>query len=430
MAVETVKVKLWGSTIGYLHMQESGLIGFQYDRNFLGSGIEVAPLTMPLSELTYSFPALPEATYSGLPGIFADSLPDKFGNIVIRSYLLSQGRTENDLTALEKLCYVGQRGMGALEYEPSADLVDVGKEIDIDALTTLASDILSEKESLHIAHDQNMIAQLMQGSSSVGGARAKTLIAWKPDTGEIRSGQIDAGEGYGYWLLKFDDISNNRDKDQEPDSREYTRIEYAYYLMAEEAGIKMSECRLYRENGRAHFMTKRFDRTDDKGEKLHMQSLCAMVHMDFNSPRIYSYEDAFQVMRQLMLPHSDFLQLYKRMLFNEFARNYDDHTKNITFLMDKKGRWRLSPAYDMTFSYNANSIWVNAHQMLINGKADSITEADLREVAQKAGIKKAEAEKCMNQVREAVSKWRDFAEIAELSLKNTERIERFLKSEL
>lgn len=429
MAAETVKVKLWGSTIGYLHRQEDGLIGFQYDRNFLRSGIEVAPLTMPLSDLTYSFPALPEATYSGLPGIFADSLPDKFGNIVIRSYLLSQGRTENDLTALEKLCYVGQRGMGALEYEPSADLVDAGKEIDIDALTKLASDILSEKESLHIAHDQNMIAQLMQGSSSVGGARAKTLIAWNPDTGEIRSGQIDAGEGFEYWLLKFDDISNNRDKDQEPDSREYTRIEYAYYLMAEEAGIEMSECRLYRENGRAHFMTKRFDRTGDKGEKLHMQSLCAMAHMDFNSPRIYSYEDTFQVMRRLGLPHSDFLQLYKRMLFNELARNYDDHTKNITFLMDKKGRWRLSPAYDLTFSYNANSIWVNAHQMLINGKADSISEADLREVAKKAGIKKTEAEKSMEQVREAVSKWRRFAEAAEISPKNTERVENFLKAE-
>lgn len=428
MAVETVKVKLWGSTIGYLHRQENGLIGFQYDRNFLGSGIEVAPLTMPLSELTYSFPALPETTYMGLPGIFADSLPDKFGNIVIKSYLLSQGRTESDLTALEKLCYVGQRGMGALEYEPSTDLVDVGKEIDIDALTKLASDILSERESLYIAHDQNMIAQLMQGSSSVGGARAKTLIAWNAGTGEIRSGQIDAGEGFEYWLLKFDDISNNRDKDQEPDSREYTRIEYAYYLMAEEAGIRMSECRLYKENGRAHFMTKRFDRTGNEGEKLHMQSLCAMAHMDFNSPRIYSYEDAFQVMRQLRLPHSDFLQLYRRMLFNEYARNYDDHTKNIAFLMDKKGRWCLSPAYDMTFSYNADSIWVNAHQMLINGKAEGLAKADFREVAEKAGIKKAEAEKCMDQVKEAVSNWRSFAETAELSLKNTERIERFLKA--
>ncbi len=428
MAAETVKVKLWGSTIGYLHRQEDGLIGFQYDRNFLRSGIEVAPLTMPLSDLTYSFPTLSEATYSGLPGAFADSLPDKFGNIVIRSYLLNQGRTENDLTALEKLCYMGQRGMGALEYEPSTDLVDVGKEIDIDALTKLAADILSERESLHIAHDQNMIAQLMQGSSSVGGARAKTLIAWNPDTDEIRSGQIDAGEGFEYWLLKFDDISNNRDKDQEPDNKEYTKIEYAYYLMAEEAGIQMSECRLYKENGRAHFMTKRFDRTGNKGEKLHMQSLCAMAHMDFNSPRIYSYEDAFQVMRRLGLPHGDFLQLYRRMLFNEYAKNYDDHTKNIAFLMDKKGRWRLSPAYDLTFSYNANSIWVNAHQMLINGKADKITEGDFRAAAEKTGIKKAEAEKCMDQVRDAVLKWQNFAETAELSFQNTKRIESFLKA--
>ena len=182
------------------------------------------------------------------------------------------------------------------------------------------------------------------------------------------------------------------------------------------------------ENGRAHFMTKRFDRTGSQGEKLHMQSLCAMAHMDFNSPRIYSYEDAFQVMRRLGLPHSDFLQLYKRMLFNEYARNYDDHTKNIAFLMDKKGRWRLSPAYDLTFSYNANSIWVNAHQMLINGKADKITEGDFRTVAEKAGIKKAEAEKCMDQVMEAVSKWCSFAETAELSLKNTERIQSFFKA--
>lgn len=183
------------------------------------------------------------------------------------------------------------------------------------------------------------------------------------------------------------------------------------------------------ENGRAHFMTKRFDRTGSQGEKLHMQSLCAMAHMDFNSPRIYSYEDAFQVMRRLDLPHSDFLQLYRRMLFNEFARNYDDHTKNITFLMDKKGLWRLSPAYDLTFSYNANSTWVNAHQMLINSKADEINEGDLRTVAEKAGIKRAETEKCLDQVRKAVSKWKDFAELAGLSRKNAERVERFLKPE-
>lgn len=318
----------------------------------------------------------------------ADSLPDKFGNIVIRNYLESQGKTEDGLTVLEKLCYTGKRGMGALEYEPAMNVGDINEKVDLDALTKLASDILSEREHLHIKYDNNMIAQLMQGSSSVGGARAKTLIAWNPETGEVRSGQINAGEGFEYWLLKFDDISNNKDKDTEPDSKEYTKIEYAYYLMAKDAGIEMSECRLYEENKRAHFMTKRFEREGDKGEKLHMQSLCAIAHMDFNLPRMYSYESAFSVMKKLKLSHNDFLQLYKRMVFNEYAKNYDDHTKNITFLMDKKGVWHLSPAYDMTFSYNKNSTWVSAHQMLINGKADEITREDFMQTAKKIGKKK------------------------------------------
>ena len=430
MDVRTVKVKMWGSTIGYLHRQDNGLIGFQYDENFIPSGIEVSPIKMPLSDLTYSFPTLPEETFSGLPGMLADSLPDKFGNIVIKHYLESQGRTEDSLTVLEKLCYTGQRGMGALEYEPAADIADINEVVDIDALTKIASDILSERENLNIKYDDNMLAQLMQGSSSVGGARAKTLIALNPETNVVRSGQINAGEGFEYWLLKFDGIANNKDKDEEPDNKEYTRIEYAYYLMAKEAGIKMSECRLLKENGRAHFMTKRFDRKGARGEKLHMQSLCAIAHMDFNSPRIYSYEDTFSVMRQLQLPHVDFLQMYKRMLFNEYAKNYDDHTKNVTFLMDKKGIWSLSPAYDMTFSYSNMSTWVNAHQMLINGKADEITRDDFIKVAEKAGIKKTEAEKCINQVRDAVSKWVSYAEEAGLSLKNAERIQKFFNLEL
>lgn len=430
MDIRTVKVKMWGTTIGYLHRQDNGLIGFQYDDNFIPSGIEVAPVKMPLSELTYSFPTLPEITFSGLPGMLADSLPDKFGNIVIKRYLESQGRTEDSLTVLEKLCYTGQRGMGALEYEPSTNIVDVNEEVNIDALTKLASDILSERENLNIKYDDNMIAQLMQGSSSVGGARAKTLIALNPETNEVRSGQINAGKGFEYWLLKFDDIANNKDKDKEPDGKEYTKIEYAYYLMAKAAGIKMSECRLYKENGRAHFMTKRFDRKGIKGEKLHMQSLCAIAHMDFNSPRMYSYEDAFNIMRQLKLPHTDFVQLYKRMLFNEYAKNYDDHTKNVTFLMDKKGVWRLSPAYDMTFSYSKSSTWVNAHQMLINGKADEITKDDFMKAAEFAGIKKAEAEKCIKQVKDAISKWDSYAEEAGLSKTNTERINKFFNLDI
>lgn len=430
MEIRTVKVKMWGTTIGYLHRQDNGLIGFQYDDNFIPSGIEVAPVKMPLSDLTYSFPTLPEVTFSGLPGMLADSLPDKFGNIVLKRYLESQGRTEDSLTVLERLCYTGQRGMGALEYEPSTNIVDINEEVNIDALTKLASDILTERENLNIKYDDNMIAQLMQGSSSVGGARAKTLIALNPKTNEVRSGQINAGKGFEYWLLKFDDIENNKDKDKESDGKEYTKIEYAYYLMAKASGIKMSECRLYKENGRAHFMTKRFDRKGVKGEKLHMQSLCAIAHMDFNSPRLYSYEDAFQIMRQLKLPHSDFVQLFKRMVFNEYAKNYDDHTKNITFLMDKKGVWRLSPAYDMTFSYRKSSTWVNSHQMLINGKADEITRDDFMKVAEKAGMKKAEAEKCINQVKDVVSKWDSFAEEAGLSKTNTENINKFFNLDI
>lgn len=420
---------MWGTTIGYLHQQDNGLIGFQYDKNFIPSGIEVSPVKMPLSDMTYSFPTLAEETFCGLPGMIADSLPDKFGNIVIERYLESQGRDRDSLTILEKLCYTGQRGMGALEYEPSITIADISEEVDIDALTRLAADILSDREKLNVKYDDKMIAQLMEGSSSVGGARAKTLIALNPETNVVRSGQINAGEGFEYWLLKFDDIADNKDKDTEPDNKEYTRIEYAYYLMAKAAGIKMSECRLFKENGRAHFMTKRFDRTGVKGEKLHMQSLCAMGHMDFNSPRIYSYEDAFGIMKKLGLPHEDFIQLYKRMLFSEYAKNYDDHTKNIAFLMDKKGIWRLAPAYDVTFSYRKSSTWVNAHQMLINGKADEITKEDFIKVAKYAGIKQADAEIYIEQVKKTVSEWKNYAQGAELSSKNIEIIREFLNLE-
>ena len=420
--IKTVRVKLWGTTIGYLHQEDNGLVGFQYDDEFLISNIQISPIKMPLSTATYIFSSLSEQTFHGLPGMVADSLPDKFGNIVIKRYLESQGRTEESLSVIEKLCYTGKRGMGALEYEPSQEIVTVNESVDLDALTKLASEILSEKEQIYIQENDAMMAQLMECGSSVGGARAKTLIAWNPKTKEIRSGQIQAGDGYEYWLLKFDNITNNKDKDTRPDDGEYTKVEYAYYLMALDAGIEMSECRLYKEKGSAHFMTKRFDRKGTIGEKLHMQSLCALAHMDFNSPRMYSYEEAFLVMKQLKLPYSDFLQLFRRMVFNEYAKNYDDHTKNISFLMNKKGIWSLSPAYDVTFSYRKDSIWVNAHQMLINGKSEGITQEDLLMVAAKADIKKADAQRCITQVKAAVAKWEIFAEQADLSGRNTMRI--------
>lgn len=424
--VNTVRVKMWGTTVGYLHQADNGMVGFQYDEEFLKSNIEISPIKMPLSTATYIFPALPEQTFHGLPGMVADSLPDKFGNTVINRYLESQGRTADSLSVIEKLCYTGKRGMGALEYEPSQELTTMDQTIDLDALTKLASEILSEKEQIHIEKNDNLMAQLMECGSSVGGARAKTLVAWNPETNDIRSGQIRAGKGYEYWLLKFDNIKNNKDKDSRPDDGEYTKVEYAYYLMALDAGIEMSECRLYKENGSAHFMTKRFDRKGIKGEKLHMQSLCALAHMDFNSPRVYSYEEAFAVMKQLKLPYNDFTQLFRRMVFNEYAKNYDDHTKNISFLMDKKGTWSLAPAYDMTFSFRKDSIWVSAHQMLINGKSDNITEDDMLKVAGKVGIKKSDAVKIMEQMKNSVSKWEAFAVKAGMSEHNMKKIKDFL----
>lgn len=430
MSIKDVKVVLWGTTIGYLHEQENGLIAFQYQKDFINSGIEVAPIKMPLSAKTFSFPSLEEKTFSGLPGMIADSLPDKFGNIVIKSYLESQGRAENSLTTLEKLCYTGKRGMGALEFEPSANVLNVTESVDISALTKLASDILSKREKVKIKYDNNMIGQLMQGGSSVGGARAKTLIAWNPETNDIRSGQIDAGEGYEYWLLKFDAITNNKDKDTEPDNPEYTKIEYAYYLMAKQAGIDMSECRLLKENGHCHFMTKRFDRFGTKGDKLHMQSLCAIAHMDFNTPRIHSYEEAFDVMYKLKLSKSEIIQFFRRMVFSECAKNYDDHTKNVTFLMDRKGKWKLSPAYDETFSYNPTSIWVSAHQMLINGKAEDITLRDIMETAKKAKITEKKALQVIDEVTKAISMWNIFAAEAGLSLNNTQIIQKHLRTNI
>ena len=422
----TVSVKMWGTTVGYLHQEKNGIIGFQYNKDFINSGIEISPVKMPLSTTTYFFPALPEETFHGLPGLVADSLPDKFGTVVINKYLENQGRTADSLSVIEKLCYTGKRGMGALEYEPAKELSDKNSFVDIDALTRLAADILSEKENLHIEQNDSMMSQLMECSSSVGGARAKTLIAWNEATNDIRSGQIDAGKGYDYWLLKFDNIKNNKDKDITPDENEYTRIEYAYYLMAKKTGIRMSDCRLYEEKGNAHFMTKRFDRNNN--EKLHMQSLCAIAHMDFNSPRIYSYEDAFSVLRKLQLPYGDAVELFRRMTFNEYAKNYDDHTKNISFLMNKKGEWSLSPAYDVTFAYKRDSIWVNSHQMLINGKADNITDTDLFAVAKKTGIKKSDAAECIENVKKAVSMWENYAAQSGLSQKNTMKIYNILNS--
>jgi serine/threonine-protein kinase HipA len=429
--VSTVaEVRLWGRTIGAVSLpDQEPVAAFEYDAAFARSGIPVAPLTMPLSRQVYRFPELSRQTFLGLPGLLADSLPDKFGNALIDAWLASQGRRPDSFNAVERLCYTGQRGMGALEFAPAIGPVTrQATDIAIDKLVALASRVLSHRNNLQTSfEDQDKAAALrdiLRVGTSAGGARAKAVIAWNPDTHEVRSGQVKAGDGFEYWLLKFDGVSGNKDKELE-DPRGYGAIEYGYYLMARECGIEISECRLLEENGRRHFMTRRFDRLPG-GEKLHMQSLCALAHFDFNLAGAYSYEQALLVIRQLGLPMQAIEQQFRRMAFNIVARNQDDHVKNIAFLMDKSGQWALSPAFDMAYSYNPAGAWTASHQMTMNGKREGFTLDDFRACARAASMKRGRAEIILGEVQAAVSKWSSFAQAAGVSDAVQEKIQQNL----
>lgn len=412
------EVRLWGRTIGAVSLEDGGAFAsFQYDPAFAQSGIEVSPLTMPLSDRVYSFPALPAHTFHGLPGLLADSLPDKFGNALIDAWLATQGRTPESFNPVERLCYTGTRGMGALEFAPVlGPRARTAHKIEIEALVALASEVLSQRRELKGTFSdperKDALNDILRVGTSAGGARAKAVIAWNPTTNEVRSGQIGAGPGFGYWLLKFDGVAENKDHEL-ADPKGYGVIEYAYFLMARAAGITMSECRLLEENGRRHFMTRRFDRLET-GEKLHMQSLCALAHYDFNSAGAYSYEQALLALRQLKLPMEAVEQQFRRMAFNIVARNQDDHVKNIAFLMDKAGRWSLSPAFDVAYSYNPEGAWTSRHQMTLNGKRDGFTAADLVACAQGCMMKRGRAETILAEVTAAVARWPDFAQQAQV----------------
>jgi len=409
------KVRLWGTIIGYVSLEDgSGVARFEYDEGFVRSGIEVAPLMMPLGSRVYSFASLPTQSFHGLPGMLADSLPDKFGNAVIRAWLARQGRAETGLNAVERLCYTGSRGMGALEYEPAL-MPDASAEevVNMRALVELADDILGRRAGFSVNEKDHAMAQIVKVGTSAGGARAKAVVAWNPDTGEIRSGQVDVGMGFEHWLAKFDGLSNNGDK-EDADVLGYTRIEYAYYLMARAAGVEMSECRLFEDGGLSHFMTRRFDRVGQNGGKLHMQSLAALAHFDFNDPESYSYEQAAQVMRRLGLGQDEVAQLFRRMVFNVMARNHDDHVKNISFLMDKRGDWRLAPAYDVTYAFNPEGRWTSMHQMSVNGKRVGFTVDDLLAAARHMNIKAAHARAVVADVADALAGWLGFADSAKL----------------
>lgn len=408
------KVRLWGRTIGAVSLTDkSDTAVFEYDLTFAGSGIEISPLTMPLAGKIYTFPELSQKSFHGLPGLLADSLPDRFGTALINAWLASKGRTPDSFNSVERLCYMGVRGMGALEYAPAiGPRARQASQIQIAQLVDLASEILTQRANLQVSFNdrekEQALRDILRVGTSAGGARAKAVIAWNPSTKEVRSGQIPAGEGFEYWILKFDGVSGNRDKELE-DPKGFGLIEYAYFKMATDAGITMNECRLFKENNRQHFMTRRFDRLTG-GKKLHMQSLGALAHFDYNMAGAYSYEQALLVIRQLGLPMSAIEQMFRRMAFNIIARNQDDHVKNIAFLMDKSGNWSLAPAFDMIFSYNPSGAWTDRHQMTMNGKRDNFTLEDFKACAKTASMKRGRAETIIEEVREKVLHWRAYAE--------------------
>lgn len=419
-------VNLWGSTIAAVSLEdEAATATFEYDPAFIKSGIEVAPLTMPLSNRLYAFPSLQQVTFYGLPGLLADSLPDRFGNALIDAWLARSGRSPESFNAVERLCYTGSRGMGALEYEPAVRFDARGTSpLEVGKLVELASEILTHRHNLrgwlHEEGKETALRDILRVGTSAGGARAKAVIAWNPKTNEVRSGQVKAGSGFEYWLMKFDGVSNNKDKELD-DPKGYGAIEYAYYRMAVDAGITMSPCRLFEENGRRHFMTKRFDRLDG-GDKLHMQSLCGMAHYDFNQAGAYSYEQALQVIRRLKLPMAAIEEQFRRMVFNIIARNQDDHVKNIAFLMDRLGNWSLAPAFDMTYSYQPGGKWTSSHQMTMNGKRSGFTLEDFKACATTASMKRGRAETIINEVRAVVARWPDYADESRVTPEQRDKI--------
>lgn len=420
------RVILWGRDIGAVSwLDDREVAVFQYVPEFVGSGIEVAPLMMPLQEAPYEFPALPRETFKGLPGLLADSLPDNYGNALIDAWLGRRGRTPESFNPVERLCYTGARGMGALEFKPTMfRRAGQGNPLEIAELVELANKVLAERTTLagrlSGVDDAPALEDIFKVGTSAGGARAKAILAWNEETGEFRSGQVPNDDSFTYWLMKFDGIDDNRDKEI-ADPQGYGLTEYAYYRMAIAAGVEMSECRLHREGGRAHFMTKRFDRTA-QGHKLHMQSLCAMMHFDFNQPDAYSYEQALQTIRRIDMPVEDVEQQFRRAVFNVIARNHDDHVKNIAYLMNKSGEWRLSPAFDVAYSYNPSGAWTSRHQMSINGKRDGFEIDDLLALGKSAAIKPARARGIIDAVAESVRNWAEFAETAGVDGKTAARI--------
>jgi len=417
-AVPAVEVRLWGKTVGAVALDPKlGYYAFEYDPRFLASGIELSPLAMPLARgrEPFVFTDLPEATYKRLPALLADALPDDFGNSLIDTWMASKGVSKADITALDRLAYMGKRGMGALEFRPAR-----GPNAASHTAIKLSGLVESARRAVHGEidtdhHSKAALAQIIQVGTSAGGARAKATIAWNPQTDEIRAGQFAIDDGFEHWLLKFDGMGKDHELGA---SQDYGRIEYAYYLMACEAGISMFPSRLLEENGRAHFMTRRFDR--DGNRKHHMQTLCAMAHLDYKQKASHDYNQLFLAIKQLNLGLPALEEAFRRMLFNVMAANCDDHSKNFSFLLREGQNWELAPAYDITHAYKPQGEWTYQHLLGVNSKFTGITRADCLAVADRFGI--GRAPKLISQVGEAIDQWRDFAETAGVHADEVERI--------
>ena len=404
--VDVAKVNMFGMPVGTFRWDERyEVVRFEYDTSFVGRGLEPSPLMMPVREgRIYSFGDLDKETFKGLPGMLADSLPDTYGRALFDKWLALTGRTSSN--PIETLCFLGKRCMGALEFEPAMDITyDKNAKFEIDSLVNVASEALSQKSSFGVNLNDDKktaIAEILRLGTSAGGQRAKAIIAYNKATGKVRSGQVEAPSGFDYYLIKLDGVSATAGFKK---TGNHGRLEYSFYKLAKACGIEMTECSLIEENSRAHFLTKRFDR--ENGKKIHMQTLCGIAHFDYRLHCAYSYEQAFNVMRALRLPYSEAQEMFRRMVFNVVVRNQDDHTKNISFLMDESGKWRLSPAYDMGYAYNPNGRWTATHQMSINGKFDEITREDLLVFAQQNNIK--EAADIIDETCEVVSHWPEIA---------------------
>jgi serine/threonine-protein kinase HipA len=426
--VTVAAVTLWGSRIAAVSIDAGARHAtFQYDPAFVRSGVQVSPVQMPLREQPYRFPGLPEDAFSGLPGLLADSLPDRWGRALVNAWLASQGRQESSFDVVQRLCYVGTRGVGALEFQPSHEpTVTAGADLQVAALVRLAGEVLAEREGFVAELSENPDEEAMKAilaiGSSAGGARPKAFIAYNDATGQVRSGQVEVGDGFRHWLLKFDGVARAGDHGL-TDPQGWGAVEYAYSRMARAAGVEMAECRLLAEHGRRHFMTRRFDRPDGGG-KLHMQTVGALEHVSYNEPGTYSYEQALLLIRRMGLGTRAVEQQFRRMVFNVLARNQDDHVKNIAFLMDRQGTWSLAPAYDVIWAWKPGNPWLDSHQMSINGKRDGFTVADLRAVARMGGLKRGRAETILAEVNDAVAGWPVIAAEVGVDVRMAEQIAR------